>query len=70
MALQKSLPCKHAETLLNSGSQDNFDINGDRTDYSNSDVTNSHSTDESNNDSSNSGCDISTTPAQKKKNKK
>jgi hypothetical protein len=64
MAPQKSLSRKHVETLLNSESEDDFYICGDRSDNSNSDVIDSR--DESNNDTRDSECDISTPPAQKK----
>jgi hypothetical protein len=58
MAPLKSLSHKHAEALLKSENEDDFDINGDRSDNSNSDVTSSDSRDESNNDSSDSVCVI------------
>jgi hypothetical protein len=67
MAPWKSLSCKHAEALLNSDSTDNSDINGDRSDNSNSDVTDSDSKDKSNNDSSDS---VICPPLWPKRNKK
>jgi hypothetical protein len=57
---------KHVEALLNSESEDDFDVSGDRSDNSNSKVTDNDSRDESNNNSSDSECDISTPPTQKK----
>jgi hypothetical protein len=45
MAPWKSLTPKHVEALLNSESEDNFDISGDRSGNFNSDVTDSNSRD-------------------------
>jgi hypothetical protein len=62
----KSLTRKHVEALLRSESEDDFDVSGDRSENSNSDMTDSESRDESNDDSSDSKCDISTPPVQEK----
>jgi hypothetical protein len=62
----ESLSHKHVEALLSSESEDGFDINCDRSDNSNSDITDSESRNESYNDWSNSECDTTIPLAQKK----
>jgi hypothetical protein len=60
----RSLFHKHVEALHSSESED-FDTNSDRSDNSNSDVTDSGSKCESDDDSGDIECDISTLLAQK-----
>jgi hypothetical protein len=55
MAAMKGLTHTHVEALLNSESEDDFDISDNKKDNSNGDVTVSDGRDKSNNDSSDHG---------------